>query len=251
MSVRILCQNLQLKLFLNTHFFLDPVFAVCNLTTFVFYSQWNFKRMHSILKYFVTINIKYMNLNIKLKITDIIIHSKLTGADIIIKRLLHFSTAFENKRTFIQRLVMRAILYLWDGLFVLCAFIRFEIMQDLYFHCHRSYSFCFQDNFHIRWCSCRLTVTNQTKNRKWTQVLRNDKKFLFHFTSDTIRATVKRHEHHLIWKLSWKQKEYDLWQWKYRSCMIYFLPFDLRLLITPLVSTRSHLAYPNVKNKCC
>jgi hypothetical protein len=69
--------------------------------------QWNFKRMHSILKYFLTINIKYMNLNIKSKITDIIIHSKLKGADIIIKRLLHFSTAFENKRTFIQRLVMK------------------------------------------------------------------------------------------------------------------------------------------------
>ena len=125
--------------------------------------------MHSILKYFVTINIKYMNLNIKLKITDIIIHSKLTGADIIIKRLLHFSTAFENKRTFIQRLVMRAILYLWDGLFVLCAFIRFEIMQDLYFHCHRSYSFCFQDNFHIRWCSCRLTVARMVSLVKWNR----------------------------------------------------------------------------------
>ena len=60
---------------------------------------------------------------------------------------------------------------------------------------------------------------NQTQNRRWTQVLRKGKKFLFHFTSDTSRATVKRHAHHLIWKLSWKQKDYDLWQWKYWSCM--------------------------------
>ena len=60
---------------------------------------------------------------------------------------------------------------------------------------------------------------NQTQNRRWTQVLRKGKKFLFHFTSDTSRATVKRHAHHLIWKFSWKQKDYDLWQWKYWSCM--------------------------------
>jgi len=45
----------------------------------------------------------------------------------IIKRLLQFSTAFQNKRTSIQRFVIRIVWYLWDGLFVLCVSIRFAI----------------------------------------------------------------------------------------------------------------------------
>ena len=57
-----------------------------------------------------------------------IIHSQLKGANTyIIKRLLYFSTAFQIKRTFNQRVVIRVIWYLRDGLLVLCASIGFTI----------------------------------------------------------------------------------------------------------------------------